>query len=602
MSVAATSSTSSSLAMSGLASGMDWTSIINDMVAAESAPETTMEAQQTTLGTEKTAYQTIGTDLTTLNTDVKTLTAAGFFDTRTATAANPAVASATAAQGTPVGTYKFTVSQLASDASWLGKPAAVNPISSSSDVDGVTVGTAAFSTPITAGVFTINGQPITIATTDTLASVFSQISSATDGAVTASYDATGSTDEITLTSGSPIVLGSATDTSNFLQVTQLYNNGGDAVSSASALGSVNLNNAASDSNLATTVNDGGSGNGEFRINGVAINFDASTDSINDILQRIDDSAAGVTATYDLTDNQFQLTNNTTGNVGISVQDVTGNFLAATGLLGGKLQSGNNLQYSINGGGPLTSESNTIDSTSSGLAGLSVTALGQGSTTVSVQSDTATIAAAINSFVTDYNAAQSYISSQTASTTSSTGTVTPGTLTGDMNAEGIATQLRQLTSAAPSGLSGAIETLNDIGITSDGQDNLLTVDSTTLNSALSSNLNAVQQLFTDPTNGVGTTLGSYLTATTGSGGLLATQEANFTSQVTGLATSISNLQTTVSNNETTLQNQFVAMETAISTINTNKQYLTDFFNEPSSSSAAPSTADSSSSSSSGSSST
>jgi flagellar hook-associated protein 2 len=289
-------------------------------------------------------------------------------------------------------------------------------------------------------------------------------------------------------------------------------------------------------------------------------------------------------------------------VGISVQDVTGNFLAATGLLGGKLQSGNNLQYSINGGGPLTSESNTIDSTSSGLAGLSVTALGQGSTTVSVQSDTATIAAAINSFVTDYNAAQSYISSQTASTTSSTGTVTPGTLTGDMNAEGIATQLRQLTSAAPSGLSGAIETLNDIGITSDGQDNLLTVDSTTLNSALSSNLNAVQQLFTDPTNGVGTTLGSYLTATTGSGGLLATQEANFTSQVTGLATSISNLQTTVSNNETTLQNQFVAMETAISTINTNKQYLTDFFNEPSSSSAAPSTADSSSSSSSGSSST
>jgi len=586
--------------MSGLASGMDWTSIINDMVAEESAPETTMEAQQTTLGTEKTDYQTIGTDLTTLNKDVTTLMAPSFFQTRTASTDDASVASASAAAGTATGDYTFKISQLATQASWQGGAAKVNPISSSSDVDGVEVGTAGFSTPITAGVFTVDGHAITIAATDTLASVFTQINQATGGAVTASYDPTN--DVIKLTSGSAIVLGSATDTSNFLQVTQLYNNGGDAVSSASALGSVNLNNAASDSNLATTVNDGGSGNGEFRINGVAINFDASTDSINDILQRIDDSAAGVTATYDLTDNQFQLTNNTTGNVGISVQDVTGNFLAATGLLGGKLQSGNNLQYSINGGGPLTSESNTIDSTSSGLAGLSVTALGQGSTTVSVQSDTATIAAAINSFVTDYNAAQSYISSQTASTTSSTGTVTPGTLTGDMNAEGIATQLRQLTSAAPSGLSGAIETLNDIGITSDGQDNLLTVDSTTLNSALSSNLNAVQQLFTDPTNGVGTTLGSYLTATTGSGGLLATQEANFTSQVTGLATSISNLQTTVSNNETTLQNQFVAMETAISTINTNKQYLTDFFNEPSSSSAAPSTADSSSSSSSGSSST
>jgi flagellar hook-associated protein 2 len=557
------------------------------------------------LGTEKTAYQTIGTDLTTLNTDVKTLTAAGFFDTRTATAANPAVASATAAQGTPVGTYKFTVSQLASDASWLGKPAAVNPISSSSDVDGVTVGTAAFSTPITAGVFTINGQPITIATTDTLASVFSQISSATDGAVTASYDATGSTDEITLTSGSPIVLGSATDTSNFLQVAQLYNSGeldtdgAHTITSASPLGSLNLNNPANQSNLAATVNNGTSGTGEFMINGVAVNFDATTDSINDILQRIDNSAAGVTATYDSTNNSFQLTNNTTGDVGISVQDVSGNFLAATGLLGGSLQHGNNLQYSINNGGTLTSESNTIDSTSSGIPGLSVTALAQNSTTISVQSDTSTISTAINSFVTDYNAVQKYIASETASTTNSSGTVTPGPLTGDMNVEGIATQLRQLTVAAPSGMTGGIQTLNDIGITSDGNDNLLTVDSTTLNAALGGNLEAVQQLFTDPTNGVGTALGGYLTTTTSKTGLLATQETNFTSEVSSLATSITNLQNTISNNETNLQNEFVAMEDAISTINTNKQYLTDFFNEPASTSAAPATVNSSSGSSSGS---
>jgi flagellar hook-associated protein 2 len=594
MSVAA--SGNSTLALSGLASGLDWTSIINDMVTAESAPETTMEGEQTTLGTKKTAYQTIGTDLTTLNGDVTTLTGPDFFQTRTASTGNPSIASATAAAGTATGNYTFEISQIATQASWLGQSAAVNPISSSTDVSGVEVGTAGFSTPVTAGVFTVNGQAITIASTDTLASVFSQISTATNGAVTASYNPT--TDEIKLTSSSPIVLGSATDTSNFLQVAQLYNNGGNTVTSASALGSVNLNNAVSDSNLATAVSDGGSGNGEFEINGVAINYDASTDSINTILQRIDNSTAGVTATYDLADNQFQLTNNTTGDVGISMKDVTGNFLAATGLSGGALQSGNNLQYSINGGGTLTSQSNTIDSTSSGLTGLSVTAAGEGTTTVSVQSDTTTIAAAINSFVTDYNAVQTYISSQTASTTSSTGVATPGPLTGDMDAEGIATQLRQLTGAAPTGASGGIQTLNDIGITSDGQDNLLTLDSSTLDTALSTNLSAVQQLFTAPTNGVGTTLGSYLTTATGTGGLVASQESNFTNEITGLATSISNLQTTISNNETNLQNQFVAMESAISTINTNKQYLTDFFAEPTASTAAPTPASSSSTSSTG----
>jgi len=45
-----------------------------------------------------------------------------------------------------------------------------------------------------------------------------------------------------------------------------------------------------------------------------------------------------------------------------MQDVTGNFLAATGLSGGTLQHGANLQYNINGGGTLTSLSNTITQT------------------------------------------------------------------------------------------------------------------------------------------------------------------------------------------------------------------------------------------------
>lgn len=614
MSVAAAAS-SNAPTMSGLASGLDWTTIINEMVAAEQAPETQMEAQQSTLGTENTAYTTIGTDLATLQKDVTTLMDPSFFGSRAASSSNSSVASATAATGTPLGTYTFDISKLATDSSWQGVTAAASPLSATDDLSGVTVADAGFATPVTAGTFTVNGAQITIAGTDTLQSVLDQIKSATDGAVTASYnastDSNGPADTITLSSSSAIVLGNTNDTSNFLQVAQLYNSnekdnvatgGGYSITSPSALGGINLDNALSASNLADAITGDSTGAGQFDINGVAIKYNTSTDTINSVLQKINDSAAGVTATFDASNNQIQLTNTTTGDVGITLQDVSGNFLAATGLLGGSLQQGNNLEYSVNGSGTLTSQSNTIDAGTAGITGLSVTALGLGSAAITVQSDTSTISTAINSFVTDYNAAQKYISSQTASTTSSSGTVTPGTLTGDMDAEGIADQLRQLTDATPPEMTGAVQSLNDLGITSNGTDNTLAVDSASLNAALTTNLSAVQQLFTDPTNGVGTTLGSYLTATTGSGGLLATQEANFTSQVTGLATSISNLQTTVSNNETTLQNQFVAMETAISTINTNKQYLTDFFNEPSSSSAAPSTADSSSSSSSGSSST
>jgi flagellar hook-associated protein 2 len=581
--------------MSGLASGINWTAIIDDMAAAEEAPETQMESEQSTLQSQNSAYKTIGTDLTTLNDDLTTLKDPSFFLTRTTASSLSDVASATAATGTPVGTYSFTVSKLATDAVQQGATVSAQPISSTNDVSGVTLSNAAFAEPVTGGTFTVNGQTITISTSDTLQSVFSQIATATAnaGAVTASYDS--STDEITLSSSAPIVLGSATDTSNFLQAAQLYTNGTGAITSASALGAVNLDSAASSANLTTAINDGGSGKGAFDINGVTINFDASTDSINSILQDINDSGAGVTATYDGVNHRFDLTNNTTGNMGMSMKDVSGNFLAATGLSTGKLQAGSNLQYGINGGGTLTSDSNTIDASNVGLTGLSITALSTGTTNISVSADTSTISSAISTFVNDYNTVQKYIASQTATTTTSSGT-TPGTLTGDMDAENIETSLRQLVTASP--ISGVVQNLSDIGIASNGTDNTLALSSDTLNQALSSNLSQVSQLFTDSTSGLATTLGSYLTDTTSSSGVLATKEQNLTTQYNTLATSITNLQTKITNDENEMQNQFVTMEDAINKINVSKEYLTAYFDSNSSSTtSAPVSQNSSSSSSS-----
>ena len=54
------------------------------------------------------------------------------------------------------------------------------------------------------------------------------------------------------------------------------------------------------------------------------------------------------ARYDSLNDQFTLTNNTTGDLGMALEDVTGNFLAATGLSGGALNRGQNLTYTVNG--------------------------------------------------------------------------------------------------------------------------------------------------------------------------------------------------------------------------------------------------------------
>jgi flagellar hook-associated protein 2 len=309
------------------------------------------------------------------------------------------------------------------------------------------------------------------------------------------------------------------------------------------------------------------------------------------LQSINASGAGVTATYDGANNRFVLTNNNAGDVGMTMQDVTGNFLAATGLSSGTLQAGANLQYSINGGETMTSESNTVDASSIGLTGLSITAQSVGSTDINVSSDTSTIANAITNFVNDYNTVQNYISSQTTistSTSSTTGatdsttttTGTPGILMGNMDIEGIATDLRQLTDASP--LSGIIENLNDIGISSNGSDNTLTTSSIVLNDALSNNLSQIAKLFTDPTSGLATTVGSYLKDTLSSSGVLASGEQSLTNQYSDISTSITNLQTKITSDETEMQNQFVEMEDAISSINVSKQYLDDYFSSSSAS--------------------
>jgi flagellar hook-associated protein 2 len=583
-----TATSPGAIQLAGLASGIDWSTLVNELVAAERAPETQMQAQQATLGTENTAWQSIGNDLTTLQSSVKTILGANFFTSRTTSVSDSSVASATADGTAALGTYQFGITQLASDAVQQGATVSASPLSTTNVVSNVVLGTAPFATTPTAGTFTVDGDIVTISTTDTLQDVFNKISTATNGAVTASYNppsgTPGSGDTITLTSNnsSPIVLGSATDTSNFLQATRLYNNGTTSITSTSALGGLNLTGNMTGSNLVGGISDGGSGNGAFTINGVTINFDASTDSIDDVLNRINDSAAGVTATYDAVNDRFVLTDKSTGDVGISLQDVTGDFLGASGLLGGTLEHGNNLQYKINNGGTLTSQSNTITSDSSGITGLTVNALAEGNVSVTINSDTSTISSAITSLVNSFNAVENYISSQTAVTTSSTAAPTPGILTGDPSAEGMAEDLRNIINATLPQLSGTIESLNDLGIVSNGQDNTLSISNTgTLNTALVNNISAIQTLFTDPTNGLATKLNSYLTAALGTSGTVTTSENTLTQESKDIQTSINTLETKISGDQANLTNEFVNMETAESTINQQKQYLSQYFSSSSS---------------------
>lgn len=326
----------------------------------------------------------------------------------------------------------------------------------------------------------------------------------------------------------------------------------------------------------TPITDGGSGNGAFTINGVTINYNSSTDSVQSIINNINASAAGVSAAYDPIKNQFVLANKNTGDVGISMQDTTGNFLAATGLSSGTLKHGQNLEYTLNGGTQtIISQSNTIGASSSGITGLAVTALATGLMTANVSADTTTISNAIQQFVTDYNSTQSYISSQMAVTTAADGSVTPGTLTGDGNANDIITTLRSMAGAVKTiaGTSGAVKSLADLGFQSNGQNNTLALsNSDTLTSALTNSLNDVQKLFSDPTNGLAVLMNNYINGATSPTGTLTGRQADLTTQSTDISTQISNLENKIASDTAMWNSEFTNMETATAASNSQLTYL------------------------------
>ena len=448
-------------------------------------------------------------------------------------------------------------------------------MSASNDVSTVVLSSAGFTNAVTPGTFTVNGEQITIESTDTLQEVFDAISTATGGAVTASYDST--TDAISLASSGEIVLGSATDTSNFLRVSKLFNNSTGAITSNGSLGGLSRTATLAAGNFATAITDDGAGEGSFLINGVAIAYRATADNLNNVIDRINDSDAGVLATYDQVNDRLVLTNKETGDIGIHVEDVTGNFAAATGLTSGALERGKNLLYSINGGGTLVSQTNSITEESSGIADLNVTALDESEVTITVTSDTEKVKSAIKGFIEEYNKAQSILDTNTASSTDAKGKVTAGTLSSESDASELASKLRSLAYGVIGTLAADMNQLADIGIETNGNNNNLEIsDEGLLDKALANNLDGLKSLFTDETSGLAVRLDDYLVKTIGEDGKLVDKDAKLSKDIAAIDTQISDLERIVESNRLRLIDSFIAMETAQAQINQQLQFLMQRF--------------------------
>jgi flagellar capping protein FliD len=154
-------------------------------------------------------------------------------------------------------------------------------------------------------------------------------------------------------------------------------------------------------------------------------------------------------------------------------------------------------------------------------------------------------------------------------------VTAGILANDGDADDISASLRNMVSTQLSG--GAIKSLEDLGIVSNGYDNTLSLgDGTQLDAALTNQLSQVQSLFTSSTNGIAANLSSYLDKTIGDNGTLITKQGNLSKQASDIDTQIADMERNIQAYKDRLTEEFTNMETAQAKINQQMSYLSQSF--------------------------
>jgi flagellar hook-associated protein 2 len=559
-------------------SAFDWKSVVDQLIAIEQVPVTNLKKDIAQNDEKISALDDIKTALQSLQDSLQGIRANNTFMERAVTSSDATSTwKSASASGAPIGSYKFTVKQLATAAKLVGTSNIAKGLSSSSDVTGLTLATMRTAGTVTTGTstFTVNGKPVEISSTDSLQAVFDKISTATGGTVTGSYDP--ATDHVKLESSTgKLLLGAANDTSNFLQVMQLANNGTATTESAGSLGVLKMNAVLNDSGLGTLP----AANGSFYVNGVKIDYDLTKDSVSSVLSRVTNSNAGVTATYDSANDRVVFTNKTTGDVGLGLVEDPGGLLTSLGVAGVDVSRGKNAEFTVDDGPSLFSSTNTFDTSVHGITGLSVTANSETTQTLTVQSDSSSMQTAVQDFIDKFNAVQDLIDESTKITTTGT-SVTAAVLANNYEVQGWGRQLRNMAFNQVADVVGSIKDIDDLGLDFDGTTNHIVIKNAgKLNAALSDHPDDVQSFFSAGGKGMVPQMYSLLTDMKSND---SKQQESVRKDTKSINAQIETLQARIEDQRTRLTNSFIAMLDAQSAAKSQSTTITNAFFKNSSSS-------------------
>jgi flagellar hook-associated protein 2 len=286
-------------------------------------------------------------------------------------------------------------------------------------------------------------------------------------------------------------------------------------------------------------------------------------------------------------NQLVLTSKLTGETSVMKLTVTGDASLSTLLTYDPTAAPNlqmrqtaaalNTKLTVNGI-PITSASNTV---AGAVQDITISVAKLGASTLSVQSDTASVETAVATFVTAYNSLQSMATKLTAfDSASKSGAV----LLGDSTLRNIEVRIRSVLSSAQTADSSGLTTLSQIGV-SVQKDGTLMVDSTKLTAAIGSKLDGVAHLFsgTSGVGGYGTQLSSLLTSFTDTNGTLTSATKGMDKSLAELGKQYDAASERVDATIARYKAQFTKLDVMISSMNQTSSYLTQQFDAMNSSS-------------------
>ena len=523
--------------------GIDVTSAVAAAIYADRAPERGWQADQTTLSSQTTALTAMQTASAALATDMQAMnTLTGPQAARTVSSSSSEV-TATAATGTVAGVHSVVVNSLAATGAWysdLESSATANLPPSSITISTtagpsltVTTGTTGKAANLTALASTINndqslGVTATVVT-DTTGSRLAIISN-TPG-VKADFSVSGSYTSWT----APVLPSGTTLGANSISLSI----GGVPTTITTTAGEKSDYNQ-----LAAAINNAP--------NNVTTTGSTTTPSAF-VTAAVTTNAAG--------DQTLTITSNSAAQFSINEPSTTPGQSAGFGFT--QAVAGTDASVTVDGV-PGDYASNTV---TGAIPGVTLTLLGTTSGTpaaLTVASDATQASNAINQFVTDYNTAIGLVTSQFQF---SSATGSEGVLASDPIVRSLQATLQQALNyvAVPAtGTTTTVTTLNDLGIAA-GSDGTLSVDTTTLNNALTNNALDVQNFFEGTSlNGFAAQMNTAMnTFTSPANGAFTVDLSSISASSTAITSQINNFETSyIANQQIVMTAMYSAAEIAL----------------------------------------